>query len=143
MDKVIFQEVPEEKREQYVRDNCDEILEDFEYKRQFTEEEIEEMKTDLQDVLIGIDVLEEKFETLKVDHKSKLKPLKEKLRTTIISLREGAERVRGTAYGFRNFETNEYGVYSPDGVLVSIPRKLKPQEKQKTINMALREASNG
>lgn len=142
MDKVIFQEIPIDKREQYIKDNCDEILEDFEFKRQFDEEEVEEMKTDLQDVLIELDVLEEKFETLKIDHKAKVKPLKDKLRKTIISLREGAERVRGTCYGIRDLTTNEYGVYSSDGVLVSIPRKLKPTEKQKTIHMALREGTN-
>lgn len=142
MDKVIFQEIPEGKREQYVRDNCDEIIEDHEYKRPFSTEEVEEMKSDLADVLIAIDILEEKFGTLKVEHKAQTKPMKDKLRKTAISLREGSERIKGTAYAFRDLTAGEYGIYSPEGVLISVPRKLKPVEKQKTIQMAMREGTN-
>lgn len=141
MDKVIFQDVPIEKREQYVRDNCDDILEGHEYKRQFSTEEVDEMKTDLTDVLIGIDILEEKFETLKIEHKAQTKPMKDKLRKLAVGLREGAERVKGTAYAFRDLNSGEYGIYSPEGILISVPRKLKPAEKQKTIQMVMREGT--
>lgn len=144
MDKIIFPEIADpQRRRQMIEDNCDVVLENHEYKRQFEPEEIETMQVSLSESLIKLQVLEEKLATYKSDFKDQMDPIKDLVKQTIAKIREGAERKTGVCFGFKDLDTNEFGVYSPEGYLVSVPRRLKPDEGlQKTIKMSPKEGTN-
>lgn len=144
MDKIIFPEIADPvKRRQTIEANCEIVFEDYEYKRQFEPEEIETMQVSLSDSMIKLQVLEEKLATYKADFKDQMDPIKDLVKQTLTKIREGAERKVGVCYGFKDLETKEFGVYSPDGYLVSVPRRLKPDEGlQKTIKMSPKEGTN-
>lgn len=144
MDKIIFSEITDpQRRRQIIEDNCDVVLDNHEYKRQFEPEEIETMQVSLSDSLIKLQVLEEKLATYKADFKDQMDPIKDLVKQTLTQIREGAERKVGVCFGFKDMDTKEFGVYSPDGYLVSVPRRLKPDEGlQKQIKMVPKEGTN-
>lgn len=138
MDKILFPEVTDPvRRLRLIEDNCETIVDNYEYRRQFSTEEIDKMKSDLSDCLIKLQILAEKLDTIKKDYKQQMDPVTEKKLEMIKGIREGAEKVIGTCYLFK--QENEIGIYSPQGVLISVPRK--DQGVQKSID--LREGTNG
>lgn len=138
MNKSIFQEITDPlRRAQMIDDNCETVVENHEYRRQFEPEEVEHMEHTLSEALVKIHVLEEKLATVKADFKDQMDPIKESIKTTVKNLREGSERIVGTCYLYR--EDGEIGIYSPAGHLISTPRK--DQGIQKTIKM--KEGTNG
>lgn len=143
MNKVIFQDTTDPvRRLRLIEDNCETVLENYEYQRHFEAEEIEAMEHDLSQALIKIQVLEEKLATIKADFKEQIDPVKEIIKTYTKRLRDGFERVTGTCYAFIDTDSKEFGVYSPEGVLISVPRKLRSDEGvQKTFS--LKEGTNG
>ena len=143
MEKQIFQDVADPARRlQLIEDNCDTIIENHEYQRQFEPEEVDILEHELSEALVQIQVMEERLATIKAEYKAEMDPLKEKIKTNVRFVREGVEKVTGTCYAFKDMETREIGLYSREGYLISVPRRLKPDEGvQKTIK--LREGNNG
>ena len=140
VEKVIFQEIEDQnRRASAIRDNCDEIIPDYLYMRKFTEDEIIEYKDELSENSVDLDSLKTEMEEITKDIKNKMKPKKERLKYLLKCLREKAISVKDECYVLKS-DTN-YCIYNAEGELV-FSRPLKPSERQKTINMALREGTN-
>jgi predicted RNase H-like nuclease (RuvC/YqgF family) len=136
----IFQDVEDlGSRLDLIRDNCDEVIPKYSYMRKFTDEEIDEYKSNLSDDSVEIDTLKDELEDIKKDYKAKMKPKEKRLKFLLKCLREKAISATEECYAMKN-ETH-YCIYNSQGELI-FSRLLRPAEKQKTIFMAQREGTN-
>jgi predicted RNase H-like nuclease (RuvC/YqgF family) len=131
-EKQIFAEVENpEKRAQLIKDNCDEILKNS-FMKKFSEDEIDEYKTELSENSIELDTLQTELSELKKEYKEKMKPKSTRVKFLLTCLRQKAIAVTDDVYVLKS-ET-EYCIYNSEGKLLS-SRPLKASEKQKTIYM--------
>jgi hypothetical protein len=140
-EKQIFEEIlTPEKRAQAIRDNCDEVIPNYSFMRKFSDEEMEEYKTELSDNSVELDTLKTELDEMKKEYKEKMKPKATRLKFLLKCLREKAVAVTDEVYALKS--DTEYCIYNSEGELL-LSRSLKPSEKQKTLRMALREGTNG
>jgi hypothetical protein len=133
MDKQLFSEMPEVKRVQMLRDNCD-GAEEVGYMKHFSPQQITEMKDDLSEVAIQInDVNEEKAEAMK-DYKERLKPLAETKKVLLRNIKQKAEFVTEQCFKFVDITDRMVGYYNTNGELIS-SRPMRSDEGQLTIRM--------
>lgn len=142
MNKLIFQEIPPEKREQHLDANCDEVLDGYEYLRELSEQEKTQEEEALAESSVKLMKLTEKLDKIKEDFKKQMKPLQIEIGQIVTILKDGGIKQSGNCYVIKDFTTNEVGIYNKEGILVSVPRKLKGSEVQSTIFNALREGTN-
>ena len=77
MQDLMFAEEPVEKREQLLRDNCDQIVERS-YTRKFEQHEVNARREELENVSIQVSELEDKLAEIRADYKGRIKPLLER-----------------------------------------------------------------
>ena len=98
----------------FLADNCDKV-EQKDYMKRFSPEELSEMKDKLSDTAIKInDVEVEKRETVK-EFNDSLKPLREGKQRLLKGLKNKAELVTEKCYKFIDSKTREVGYYNEDG----------------------------
>jgi len=133
MERAMGQNIPEEKRASFLRDNCDKV-EEMGYMKSFTPDQITEKKDHLSEVAIKInDIESEKKETLK-DFKQQLDPLTEQKVELVKSLKTKSEWVTENCYQFINHEERLVCYYNSQGLLVS-SRPTRPEESQYTLRI--------
>ena len=126
MKDIMLADTPVEQRAQILRDSCDEVVEKS-YLSKFSQEETNELRANLV----------ENFDVVKADFKGKMKPLQERIGKMLDDLRKGGEYIKGECYKFIDQDEGRVGYYTPDGYLLE-ERPMKPEERQKTIQMAVR-----
>lgn len=136
MKDIMLADTPVEQREQILRDSCDQIVEKS-YTRKFDQQEINERRASLANVSIQIADLEQELAEIRADYKGKMKPLQERIGKMLDDLRKGGEYIKGECYKFIDQDEGRVGYYTPDGYLLE-ERPMKPEERQKTIQMAVR-----
>lgn len=98
---------------------------------------VNELRANLVEVQIKMKELTENFEVVKADFKGKMKPLQERIGKMLDDLRKGGEYINGECYKFIDQDEGRVGYYTPEGYLLE-ERPMKPEERQKTIQMAVR-----
>lgn len=136
MKDIMLADTPIEHRAQILRDSCDQI-EERSYTRKFEQNEIDELRKEVSNVLILANNLEEELAGIKSDFKGKIKPLQERIGKILDELKSGGEYVKGECFKFIDAEAGEVGWYSPDGYLLE-SRAMKPEERQRTTFQTLR-----
>ena len=136
MKDIMLADTPVEQRAQILRDSCDEVVEKS-YLSKFSQEETNELGANLVEVQIQMQELTENFDVVKADFKGKMKPLQERIGKMLDDLRKGGEYIKGECYKFIDQDEGRVGYYTPDGYLLE-ERPMKPEERQKTIQMAVR-----
>lgn len=136
MNDIMLAETPIEHRAQILRDSCDQI-EERSYTRKFEQNEVDELRKEVSNVLILANNLEEELAGIKSDFKGKIKPLQERVGKILDELKAGGEYVKGECYKFIDMDAGEVGWYSPDGYLLE-SRAMKPEERQRTTFQTLR-----
>lgn len=131
MEKVLFPEMPPEKRAEMLNENCD-AIEKKGFTRRFTDEEISSMKTDLSEVHITINDIEIEKKSVTEVFNSKLKPLKNTSSVLLMKLKNKAEYVSEDCFKFIDQESGYVGYYNCDGDLIE-SRPIRETERQKTI----------
>lgn len=126
MKDIMLADTPVEQRAQILRDSCDEVVEKS-YLSKFSQEETNELRANLVEVQIQMQELTENFDVVKADFKGKM----------LDDLRKGGEYIKGECYKFIDQDEGRVGYYTPDGYLLE-ERPMKPEERQKTIQMAVR-----
>lgn len=133
MERAMGQNIPEDKRASFLRDNCDKI-EEIGYMKPFTPDEITQKKDELSEVAIKInDIESNKKETLK-DFKQQLEPLTEQKADLLKNIKTKAEWVTEDCYQFINHDERLVGYYNKEGILVA-SRPTRPEETQYTLRM--------
>lgn len=132
MKRELAKEITEgEKRVAFLTDNCDKV-EEKDYMKRFSPEELSLMKDNLSDVAIKINDIEiEKKEVVK-EFTEQLKPLSEGKSRLLKGLKNKAELVTERCFKFIDNETREVGYYNQDGDLIE-SRPAYVDELQGTI----------
>lgn len=133
MEKQKFQEYPPEERLRMLDDNCDNVVENYQFTKYLTPEEMDTYRENFADSCIAIYGIEQEVKDFAELKKAEMKPLKE----IVSSLREAIKRKAvdtiGTAFMYPDYKTNEMGYYDSLGDLIST-RRLRPEEKQLNIH---------
>lgn len=132
MEKQILLEVDPLERLQQLKDVADKV-EKFNYPRELSQGELEELKNELAQNHITIDNQDQVLKTHKEDYNAAVKPLRELNKDILRKVRTGVEDVVEDVYLLKDLEEEKMGYYSKDGKLV-FERSLKPEEKQYTIS---------
>lgn len=140
MQREMFQEIPENKRASYLKDNCDR-LEPVTYMKTFDDIEIVGFKDELSEKSIEIDGLEERKKEENKLINEQLKPLKSERAKLLRNIRTKAEEVREDCFMFIDQDSRMVGFYNAKGQLVS-SRPIRPQEMQTTIFSVERTGTN-
>lgn len=120
--------------------NCD-GREEIGYMKQFTPEEILEMKDTLSEVAIQINDLEIKRKELMDQLKEETKPLTDQKKTLLVNIKQKAEFVTENCFKFFDQDTKRVGYYNAEGMLVQ-ERPMRADEYQLTIKMGMTGTEN-
>ena len=127
-------------RKLFLKDNCD-AVETIGYMKPFDEEQISQMKTDLSEISIEINDIEEEKKSTSALFKLQLDPLNEQRKELLKGIKEKAEYVKDTVYKFIDTDTKPVEYYNDMGHLVSM-RQATAEESQKTIFQIDRTGTN-
>lgn len=132
MDKFLGQDIPEEERWQFLKDNADSV-EEIGYTHRFTPDELAQKKESLAEASIRINDIEvEKKEAMEA-FKQELKPLNEAKQKLLENIKKGSEYVEDEeCVKILYHDEKMTGYYNKLGELV-YSRPIMPQEMQKTV----------
>lgn len=132
MDKFLGQDIPEEERWQFLKDNADSV-EEIGYTHRFTPDELAQKKESLAEASIRINDIEvEKKEAMEA-FKQELKPLNEAKQKLLENIKKGSEYVEDEeCVKILYHDEKMAGYYNKLGELV-YSRPIMPQEMQKTV----------
>lgn len=133
---LMFQDEPIEARAALLRDNCDQILERS-YTRSFGQNEVNEKRSELEQVSIEVADLEQALAEIRADYKGRIKPLLERRSKILDELKARGEWVSGECYKFVDQEEGKTAIYTPEGYKIE-ERPMTPEERQRNIIQATR-----
>ncbi len=116
---------------QNLKDNAERV-ELFSYLKELNHEDLAALKTELAVDSIQLLKLEEAKQDFLIDHKSKVKPLKQQLAIALNKIRTRAEEKEEDAYLIASHEDGKMEYYNAAGLLIH-SRELLPEEKQLRI----------
>jgi predicted transcriptional regulator len=123
--------LPLNEREGFLKDNCD-TTELMSYMKQFSPEEITEMKNRLSDLSIKLNDVEEERKELVKELTDIAKPIKQENKGLLKNIKHKAILVNEDCYKFIDQENNSVSYYNAIGDLVS-SRPMLPTERQKSL----------
>lgn len=141
MKDIMLADTPVEQREEILRNSCDQILE-RRYTRKFDQEEINERRSELANVIIQIADLEQELAEVRADYKGKIKPLQERVSKLRDELKVGGDWIKGDCFKFVDEDEGKVGIYSPEGYLLE-QRPMTQDERQRNVFRALRTGTEG
>lgn len=136
MKELMLADTPVEQREQILRDSCDQIIE-RNYTRKFDQDEINERKSELANVIIEIADLEQELAETRAQFKGQIKPLHEKVAKLRDELKVGGDWVKTDCFKFVDEESRMVGIYTPEGYLLE-ERPMTQEERQRSVFSVLR-----
>lgn len=141
MKDIMLADTPVEQREEILRNSCDQILERS-YTRKFDQEEINERRSELANVIIQIADLEQELAEVRADYKGKIKPLQERVSKLRDELKVGGDWIKGDCFKFVDEDEGKVGIYSPEVYLLE-QRPMTQDERQRNVFRALRTGTEG
>jgi seryl-tRNA synthetase len=138
MEKHLGKEYSDSERIKFLKDNCDDVQE-MDYMRQFSPDELLEMKEELSTVAITMDDLEEEKKDLTSTLNAKIKTQKIRKKRLLKGLKQKSELVTENCFKFIDENTRMVGFYNSEGDLVN-SRPAMGNELQKSIFSVSREA---
>lgn len=138
MEKTLFKDEHPDQRVKSLEANCDR-LEDVNYMKQFTHDDIIGFKEELSDVSITLsDIAIERTESNK-DFAAREKDPKQRKKEVLQYIKDKAVSVNENCFVFLNQDDNTAYFYNGEGDQV-FSRPLLPKERQKTIFQTLKAA---
>lgn len=131
MENTLGKDYPTIQRVQFLKDNCDSV-EEKGYMKQFTPEQILEMKESLSETDININDLEDEKKEVTKEIKEKLDPLKGTRKTLLKNIKQKAEFTKELCYKFVDTNDKTVGYYNSKGDLIE-SRPATADELQLTI----------
>lgn len=131
MEKQILSTEPMGERLAILEANS-ERKEKFTYSRELDVAEIQELHSELSQLLIHVDQYEQELKMQKEIFKANTKPAKEKIRGILQNVRSQVEEVTEEVFLMKDLEAGKIGYYTKEGRLV-FERRLKPEENQYSI----------
>lgn len=131
MEKQILSTEPMGERLAILEANS-ERKEKFTYSRELDIAEVQELHSELSQLLIHVDQHEQELKMQKEIFKANTKPAKEKIRGILQNVRSQVEEVTEEVFLMKDLEAGKMGYYTKEGRLV-FERRLKPEENQYSI----------
>ncbi len=138
MEKHLGKGYSDSERIKFLKDNCDDVQE-MDYMRQFTPDELLEMKEELSTVAITMDDLEEEKRDLSSTLNAKIKTQKVRKKRLLKGLKQKSELVTEQCFKFIHEESRMVGFYNSEGDLIN-SRPAMGNELQKTIFQVQKQA---
>lgn len=131
MEKQILSTEPIAERLAILEANS-EKKEKFTYSRELDIAEVQELQSELSQIMITVDQYDQQLKMAKEIYKAAVKPSKEKMRAILQNIRSQVEEVTEEVYLMKDLEDGKMGYYTKEGRLV-FERRLKPEENQYSI----------
>lgn len=131
MEKQILSTEPIAERLAILEANS-EKKEKFTYSRELDIAEVQELQSELSQIMITVDQHDQQLKMAKEIYKAAVKPSKEKMRSILQNIRSQVEEVTEDVYLMKDLEDGKMGYYTKEGRLV-FERRLKPEENQYSI----------
>ena len=131
MEKQILSTEPIAERLAILEANS-EKKEKFTYSRELDIAEVQELQSELSQIMITVDQHDQQLKMAKEIYKAAVKPSKEKMRAILQNIRSQVEEVTEEVYLVKDLEDGKMGYYTKEGRLV-FERRLKPEENQYSI----------
>lgn len=132
MDKFLGQDIPEDKRWEFLVDNAD-AVEHIGYMHRFSPDELAQKKEPLAEISIQINDIEDEKKGAMNEFKERLKPLNDEKAELLDNIKKGSEYIDNEeCVKILYHEEKMAGFYNRLGELV-YSRPIMPQEMQKTI----------
>ncbi len=138
MENLFYEGLSPKDRIEALYANADKV-ESGTYYKQLTEEELAEKRITLSDLVENIDKLQTEKAELVKDLNERLKIEKASLRSVLTEIKTRVEEKQGDTYYFADHAQGLMSIYDSEGSLLS-SRKLRPDERQKTIMEPIRQA---
>ena len=114
------------------KNSYSEKKEKFTYSRELDLAEVQELQSELSQIMITVDQHDQQLKMAKEIYKAAVKPSKEKMRAILQNIRSQVEEVTEEVYLMKDLEDGKMGYYTKEGRLV-FERRLKPEENQYSI----------
>ena len=131
MEKQILSTEPIAERLAILEANS-EKKEKFTYSRELDIAEVQELQSELSQIMITVDQHDQQLKMANEIYKAAVKPSKEKMRAILQNIRSQVEEVTEEVYLMKDLEDGKMGYYTKEGRLV-FERRLKPEENQYSI----------
>ena len=129
-----------EERINVLRNNADKI-EQTDYEKELTEEELIAKREEFVDNSIDVSKLEDELAEKKKEYKNKIEPIKLVNRSLQKEIKTKKRWVKGQLFHMANHTDSMMETYDETGELVS-SRRLRPDEKQVRMQVVLPKAAN-
>lgn len=138
INKVLGQDITDlQQRKNFLLDNADEVVE-MDYHKPFDSDELSRKKTELSEVCIQIDDLEEDIKNYRDKINTSLKPLKENRQRLLNDIKSKGRLVQEKCYKFIEQDDKMACYYNAEGILVSSRPATRDELKQPSIFQSLR-----
>lgn len=132
MEQSLFQGVSPQERKEYLVHNCYKVVENHNYTRKLTEQELTDAKDTLVDISITMDAEDEKIKSIKKEFADRKKENMEIKKDVLSQIRFEAVSQTGTVYLIDDQDSGMMGIYNEEGLLVDT-RPLQRNERQTSI----------
>lgn len=129
--KLLLGYESQEERQAFMQANCD-AIEQLGYMKPFSAEQIEKFKTELSEVSITINDIEEEKKAMQQHFKAQLDPLNEERKELLTAIKQRARYQKEECYKFIDQQARMVEYFNSEGEMVS-SRPMLPSEAQKTI----------
>lgn len=136
LERQMLMSIPLEERLIILRDSC-EMVEDINYQKQFSPEQLEQKRVDLENVSIAISDLNQQKKEYMDSFRDEMKPLAQSHAKYISELKAKSAQVTEKCYKFIDEEDRMVGYYNGEGTLV-YSRPATRDEINRTITMQIR-----
>lgn len=127
-------------RQHYLESNADEVKDGI-YYRDFTPEDLEQLRLSNAETDIEIRNLENEIKAVTEPLKARLTELRSAKKSTVTKLKEKREEVNGRTFVFNDFDTREAYEIDSNGNVINLKELTR---RQKTIYQGIRrEGTNG
>lgn len=140
MKKQLFENSSPADRVKHLFNGADKV-EEFSYMKRFKTEEIDQFKTELSEIAISLDAIDQEREVIKEEFKLRTKPLEKDLKRLLQYIRDKATSVKEKCAVMYDHERGMTEYYNEDGELV-YSRPMMADERQKTIFSLPKEGTN-
>lgn len=117
---------------QALQDTAERIIKNYQYRRDLTEAEIAEARTNFAQKHLEIAELKRKKKEFDEQYKADLKPLEDAASVELAKVKTRFEFIEGTVYELQNFEDNTIDIYNEDGEVIE-SRPMRASERQMRI----------
>ncbi len=132
--KSVIENVPPGEVRQFLETNADFVHDDQTYIRALTEDELADIEHELGDNSVKLAMFERQKKDYLERMREQTKPLQDRNKAIVESLRTKFEEVEGTVYEFKDVENGTIEQFTAEGQFIA-SRRMRPDENDGNVNI--------